>query len=67
MNLSNKGKFLLDWFCLGNFGIEATTISLDSVINHVTKCLPSAINHTHSLQYSYIAPQTILCSDMHIT
>ena len=53
MNQSNKSRFLLEWFCIGNFGIEATIIvSPDSIINNVTKCLPSAINKADALQHS---------------
>ena len=55
MNQSNKLKFLLEWFYLGNFGIEVTIFLQISIINNVTKCLPSVAD---ALQHS---PLTILC------
>ena len=57
MNLSDNSTFLLDWFCSGNFGIEATgnNISPDSIINDVTNHLSIAINHTCALQHSPIS------------
>ena len=58
MNQSNKLRFLLEWFYLGNFGIEVTIFLQISIINNVTKCLPSVINQANALQHS---PLTILC------
>ena len=56
MNLSDNSTFLLDWFCSGNFGIEATDNNIlpDSIINIVTNPLSIAINHTCALKHSPI-------------
>ena len=54
MNLSDMSTFLLEWFCSGDFSIEANILSDSATINNATKRLPSAINQAHALQQFYV-------------